>query len=130
MTDRRTSLKDWDLDLTHGELGEQFVKALLTGGITVEVKTDRYSHITGKFAIEYACRGQPSGIAATKADWWALVSWDGVGPVCVLMVPTTRLRVLAREQYKLSGSVAGGDDTQSDFVLVPLIKLLPSRKRG
>ncbi|MFT4758650.1 MAG: hypothetical protein ACI9XO_002619 [Paraglaciecola sp.] len=37
--------------------------------ITFEVKNDLMAAKTGNAAIEYECRGKPSGIAVTKADY-------------------------------------------------------------
>lgn len=124
----RTSLKDWDRDLKHGEVGEQLVEAILSRGTTVEVKRDRYSCRTGMVAVEFRYRGQPSGIAATRAAWWAWVLDDPEGHSrAVLFVQTEHLRAVTREFYKAGKVKAGGDDGDSDFVLVPLVALFPGR---
>jgi hypothetical protein len=45
----------------------------------IEVKEDRMAHQTGNYAIEYEdAQGEPSGIAATKAEHFVLVDWDYV----------------------------------------------------
>lgn len=38
---------------------------------TVEVKYDRMADRTGRYFFETECNGVPSGITATKADYWA-----------------------------------------------------------
>jgi len=39
---------------------------------TFEVKNDVMSARTGNVAIEFECRGKPSGVAVSKADVWAI----------------------------------------------------------
>lgn len=43
---------------------------------TFEVKYDRKSETTGNFAIEYYGRTSPSGLAATTAKYWVILSAD------------------------------------------------------
>lgn len=124
----RRDLKDWDLDFAHGTVGEQLVEAILSKGATVEVKRDRYSHRTGHVAVEFRWRGKPSGIAATKAAWWAWVLDGADGRSrAVLFVQTDHLRAVARVFHRKGKVVAGGDDGDSDMVLVPLVALFPGR---
>jgi hypothetical protein len=119
--------KDWDLDFRKGVEGENLVAKLVTGK-TVEVKSDRITYKTQRVAVEYAYRNKPSGIAATKAEWWAYVLLDETGrPAGVLFVETQRLKRVARIAYREGKVVAGGDDGDSDMVLVPLWALLPGR---
>jgi hypothetical protein len=84
---------DWDKDFSFGLEGENLVEELLTNGKTVEVKRDAKWRETGNLYIEYACYYQsqkawkPSGIAVTKADYWAFVI-EGT----VLFVPLELLK--------------------------------------
>ena len=72
-------LSDFDLDFTYGHEGEQLVRELLTGGLTVEVKRDRRWVETGNIYIETAFYSRStynwveSGVMKTKADRWAFV---------------------------------------------------------
>ena len=72
-------LSDFDLDFKYGQEGEQLVKDILTGGLTVEVKRDRRWVITGNFYIETSFYSRSthnwveSGLMKTKADRWAFV---------------------------------------------------------
>jgi len=50
-----TKLSDFDLDLAVGQEGEALVEQLLTGGTTVEVKTDLKWKDTGNLYIETVC---------------------------------------------------------------------------
>jgi len=72
-------LSDFDLDFAYGHEGEQLVRELLTGGLTVEVKRDRRWVETGNIYIETAFYSRStynwieSGVMKTKADRWAFV---------------------------------------------------------
>lgn len=85
---------NFDLDLRHGQAGEQTVAAFIEGFTngTIEVKSDRLAANTGNVYIEGECKRrdgwQPSGIAATTATYWALV----IGETVILGVPTEVLR--------------------------------------
>jgi len=74
----------WDLDYRDGRAGEQLVHGLLTGGQTVEVKTDRRWSETGNLYIETECFYQASqswelsGLNVSAADYWAFVLEDTV----------------------------------------------------
>ena len=72
-------LSDFDLDFAYGHEGEQLVRDILTGGLTVEVKRDRRWIETGNLYIETAFYSRSthnwieSGLMKTKADRWAFV---------------------------------------------------------
>ena len=72
-------LSDFDLDFAYGHEGEQLVRDILTGGLTVEVKRDRRWIMTGNLYIETAFYSRStynwveSGLMKTKADRWAFV---------------------------------------------------------
>jgi hypothetical protein len=86
-------LSDFDLDLAVGHEGENLVEQLLTGGATVEVKTDLKWKETGNLYIETVCWSHNnenwylSGLSSTKAQYWAFVL-EGA----TLLVPTEVLR--------------------------------------
>lgn len=81
---------DWSQDLAYGEQGEQQAQALLgaiAGGATIEVKRERWAFRSGLVFCEFGRRGrrlpaftqceqfqrvvdfEPSGLAASQADW-------------------------------------------------------------
>ena len=78
------TLSDFDLDYSYGLSGETLVDQLLTGGKTVEVKRDRKWSNTGNIYIEIQCwfnsskSWEDSGLAVSKADYWAFVLESGV----------------------------------------------------
>lgn len=97
----------FDFDLRYGQVRETLARHLLTDGpLTVEVKTDGMSELTGNVIIEFECRGKPSGIAVTTARWWAFV----IGRDSVMVfIRTDRLKTLARKFYMLGKVVAAGE---------------------
>lgn len=88
----------FDLDLEFGVEGENYVKELLTGGKTIEVKRDRRWHETGNVYIETQCfftsneQWGLSGLSITKADYWAFVLEEAT-----LIVPTDALKYGVKE---------------------------------
>jgi hypothetical protein len=91
--------------------------------VKVEVKSDRLSSKTGNFFIEFECRGKPSGLNATTADYWCyfvlhyepgnianIVSYD-----CYI-IPTDELKNLV----KGCRVVNGGDDYLSKGYLLKI----------
>jgi len=113
--------RTFDIDLEYGIAGENHVLGLLNGAMKVEVKTDRMAHSTGNLAVEYSSRGLPSGIATTKADYWAFVIGDNN---TVIFIPTERLKELARVWYKAGYIVDGGDQNTSKIILIPIKEIL------
>jgi len=90
-----SKLSDFDIDLSVGQAGEKLVEELLTGGKTIEVKTDLKWKDTGNVYIETVCWSHnkeewyASGLSATKADYWAFVL-EGA----VIMLPTDTLKTI------------------------------------
>jgi len=108
----------FDIDLQYGQVREQELADILKYE-KIEVKTERDKwKETGNIAIEFRCRGKPSGIAVTQAKWWVHVLADGDDTSCMLLFPTAKLKVIARQYLK--NSVHGGDDNLSEMVLIPL----------
>lgn len=80
----------------------------------VEVKHDLQAPETGNAAIEVSYNGQPSGIMATGATWWAIV----VGDVAFL-AKTETLRQLTEGKCE----VRAGDGQRAVVRLVPVTAL-------
>lgn len=105
----------FDIDLRHGEAREDalvhvFLKA------RVEHKCDGKAKKTGNLFVEYRQKGRPSGIAVTTAEWWAFEFDDATW----LIVPTQKLKHLARRAYQEGRVTQGGDHNHYDGVLLPL----------
>lgn len=86
---------------------------------TYEVKTDLMCGYTGNFALEYECRGKPSGIVTTEADYWIYKLDDGF-----YLISVTRLKELI-DEAKYFRMVSGGDrgsNTKMFLFKLPMMK--------
>jgi hypothetical protein len=117
--------KKFDIDLEYGKVREQFVADMLQNK-KIEVKSERDKwQKTGNIAIEYESYGKPSGINATKADYWFHNLCIGDDVFCTLVFNVDNLKKLIdRLDYKRS--VSGGDHNASRMYLLKLDKLFSS----
>jgi len=104
--------KDFDIALEFGEERETALKDLLQGA-TVEVKSEPLSK-THVF-IEHEGYGKPSGIAITKAAFWAIE----VKPDMWVILPTEVLRIMWSAALDRFGARIGGDKNASTGAIVP-----------
>ena len=118
---------DFDKDLKYGQDRENRIVSILDAKKTkVEVKTERdWWFKTGNIAIEVECNGKPSGIMATKADYWIHILADGDKDYCRLIFDTPIVKRLAKKYIKNIKS--GGDGWRSRFVLVPLSEIFEAK---
>ncbi len=110
---------DFAFDLQVGQDEEIWLADLLRGK-TVEVKRDYIASRTGNLFVEFSSRGKASGLATTKANFWAFIL-DGER---VVIVPTKYLQQVARLAYSEGRTVRGGDNNTSEGVLVRLEELV------
>lgn len=105
-------------------LGEIFRTAVFDGwrDVDIELKSETWQwERTGNICVEYQQDGQPSGIAATKADIWVHELRRDDETLCWLMFPIERLKALAREAYRQGRyHEGGGDGGRFCNVLIPL----------
>ena len=115
--------KFYDVDLPGGEEWEGLFKNIVAAG-KVENKRDKIAFRTGNVFIEYQCRGRPSGLATTEADWWAigLEGVDGDVEVAIL-VSVPWLKDTCRPFLGTSRDVAGGDNGLSRGVLLAVSEI-------
>lgn len=119
----------FDLDLKRGQISEQLVKSILTQDVKIEVKTDFLVSKTGNVAIEFECRGKPSGIKTTTADWWVIVlEGKQYDSEVAIMIRTKRLFNLCKKYA--AHTVKGGDDMLSRMVLIPVKELAQPHDYG
>ena len=111
--------KNFDIDMEYGRRGENTLLDILETK-RIEVKTDRMAHITGNIAVEYRYRGRPSGIATTEADYWAFLLYD---MTTIIMIPTDKLKNIARDKFKNDQVTLGGDENASEMILIPIQEL-------
>jgi hypothetical protein len=112
---------NWDIDLEFGKVGERRLNDIFANE-KIEVKRDRIAMRTGNMAIEYMQQGRPSGIATTEADYWCYIFTNGDDDAVYVIIPTDRLKEIAREQYKL-GNIKHCGDNKNVIVLVPVTEL-------
>jgi len=112
---------DFRYDLEFGQIRERRVRHIIEDS-KMEVKTDLQWWKWGTLAVEFECRGKPSGLATTQAkNWWVMLEKDG-RHVCSLVFPVDELRGIIKaldEQEKIRWTM-GGDDNMSRLALVPL----------
>lgn len=108
---------DFDVALAFGEGRETALKdALEDKNIEVKSQTTSRSHVF----IEWECRGKPSGLAVTKADFWAIE----VYPDTWVVLPTDDLKVITRKAYEHFGRREGGDDMAAIGTIIPITWLV------
>ena len=116
----------FDLDLDFGKVGEKYIEQVFEGDGRIEVKTERdIWATTGNIAIEVRCRGKLSGISITDARTWIhLLSVDNVIKGGFIM-PVKQLKARIKELHSNDEArlVIGGDDSESQMVLIPINKL-------
>lgn len=110
---------DFAYDLAIGQ-GEEVWLGDLLRGAKIEVKRDFKSSKTGNIFVEYECRGKPSGIATTEADYWAFI----LNGERVVILPTEFLKDLCRYYYEEQKVAKGGDNNASMGVLIPTGRIL------
>jgi hypothetical protein len=105
---------DWDVSVTN-----------LSGKeVTFESKADTYAARTKAIAVEFECRGRPSGISTTKARYW----WHWVvGTRDYYIIPTSKLREMIRE-CKFMTIKSGGDDGKSELYIFDCEDLLEYKR--
>lgn len=76
--------------------------------VYLEVKADRMTHRTNNICIEYSHKDEPSGIYATKADFYAYFVIKGDNEYDLYLIPTKYILELIREK-KYHKNINGGD---------------------
>jgi hypothetical protein len=112
----------FDIQLAASAIAEKRVAELL-GDKKIEIKTETWQwRRTGNIAIEYRCRGRPSGISTTEADVWIHELRDDEGRTLVrLMFEVPRLKELCRVAHGQGRfRIGGGDRGEFDVILLPL----------
>lgn len=90
---------------------------------TIEVKWDKVSDSTGNYFIETGFNGKPSGIMATKANWWALVD-----KTHICFIPTDILVYLLRKHFCFNRTITGQDGTKIQYKLIKKSHVRDSKK--
>jgi len=75
---------------------------------TIEIKEDFMARKTGNIAVEYECRGKPSGIKTTVADKWIYKIWINENDSEVWVIDPEDLKNAIRST-KYMRRATGGD---------------------
>lgn len=110
---------DFRYDLKVGQLQEKWLADVLESK-KLEIKRDFKASQTGRVFVEFFCRGKPSGISTTEADFWCFV----LDEETVIILPTEKLIKLVDEAKKSGKVVAGGDSNLSQGALVMVERLV------
>lgn len=115
----------FDIDLKYGKDRENRIEKILKEG-KLEVKTERdWWFKTGNIAIEVECNGKPSGITATKSDYWVHILANGDKDYCRLIFDVSTVKRLVKKYINKIKN--GGDGFRSRFVLVPLAEIFDQK---
>lgn len=114
---------DFRYDLSVGIEYEGVVAQMLNQK-KIEVKTDFIAHTTGNIAIEYECRGRPSGIATTESEYYVYVIPLGEVRELMVVLKVSELKKIARKYIKKGKVKMMGDNNLSKAVLLPFGSLL------
>ena len=117
--------KKFDLDLQYGQVREKIVADMLQDK-KIEVKSERGMWLqTGNIAIEYECYGKPSGINATKSDYWFHNLCVGDEVFATLVFETKMLKKIINASINENQvrSVSGGDHNASRMYLMNIQNL-------
>lgn len=115
---------NFDIDLQYGKVYEKAL-ALILQDRKLEVKTERDTwKKTGNIAIELHNhnKGCPSGLAVTKADYWATILVDNFKLYSIHILPVDYLKRRVKEIIA-SGKgriTRGGDFKSSELALIPI----------
>jgi hypothetical protein len=122
-SDRKFDLQLSQALINERRLGEIFEAAKIE---KIELKSETFQwEKTGNICIEYKCRGGPSGISTTEADYWVHELKRDDQTLVYLMFPMARLKDLCREAIR-SGRCRSnaGDRGEFDVVILPLREIL------
>ena len=101
--DDKSELKEFDLLMSYKEREVKY-----------EVKTDMYPKDTGNLVVEFECRGKPSGINVTKADYFTTY-FTKIGEIWNIKTDKLK-RLITENEFK---SVPGGDDKKAKMYKIP-----------
>ena len=114
---------DFKYDLKIGQLGEELLNDILQNK-KIEVKRDSWVYKSGNIAIEYESRGKPSGIAKSEADYWSFIFSGGYEDEIIIIIKSSRLKIICREYYKKGKVKSMGDNNTSKAVLIQITEIL------
>lgn len=113
----------FDIDLSKAQIREKELRDILSKA-KVEVKTDSIWKGSKNLAVEFRCRGKPSGISVSEAEYYAFILDANTYTEGIIIIPIEKLLYLARKFYRLGKVKNGGDDNASEMVLIPIVEFV------
>jgi hypothetical protein len=117
---------DFDMDLSDGLQGEDYVHSALSNLATIEVKTDRRAHETGNLYIEvyqfsYPDQSdkRPSGLSISKAKHWVFTT-PGLKGFIVIQAEVLKDLIRANSYKRVMQPIANAKTNGSIGILVPI----------
>ena len=111
----------FDIDLKFGQIYEEQISSIFAGKIEVKAERDIWKR-TGNIAIEIRCKGKPSGLSVTEADWWIHLLTYKNKVEMGFMFKVSRLKQMIKNKIKKDKVciMYGGDNNDSELVIVPI----------
>ena len=113
----------FDIDLSKAQIREKELRDILSKA-KVEVKTDSIWKGSKNLAVEFRCRGKPSGISVSEAEYYAFILDANTYTEGIIIIPIEKLLYLAKKFYRLRKVKNGGDDNASEMVLIPIVEFV------
>jgi len=117
---------DFDMDLTDGLKGEDYVESVLTNLSTIEVKTDRRAHETGNLYIEVyqfshpdQSDKRPSGLSTSRAQHWVFTT-PGLKGFIVIQTEMLKALIKSSAYKRVAQPIANENTNGSIGILVPI----------
>ena len=117
----------YDIDVEYGLIQERKIRDIFEKGSKIEVKAERSRwYNSGMIAIEVECKGRPSGLSATRADYWMHMLMRGDKMQMTLLFSVPQLKEIVKRALRMPGTniVYGGDNKASKLILIPISAVL------
>lgn len=94
--------------------------------ITIEIKEDFTCRKTGNVGLEYHCRGKPSGISVSKADFYLYKVHEPSGEKNMYIIKTSELKEMVENKLWFR-EVNGGDPGSNSLNYLFKLGVIKSR---
>lgn len=91
---------------------------------TIETKEDFTCERTGNVGVEYHCRGKPSGISVSQADFYYYKIHEPGGIISLYKIPTAELKAMIAQRLYCRDITGGdpGSNSKNYLFRLPIIK--------
>jgi hypothetical protein len=84
--------------------------------VTIEIKEDFRCYETGNVGLEFECRGKPSGISTSQADWYIYVIHIPTHSVIHRLMKTDTLKEMIKNKDYFRIVNGGGDGNSKNYL--------------